>query len=56
MHADDLILISPSSAGLCMYECETFGTNHVVKYNTKRSAIMLFRYNKLKGCNIRDLT
>ena len=35
MYADDLVLISPSSAGLCqlLRECETFGMSHDVKYN-----------------------
>ena len=54
MYADDLVLISPSSAGLCqlLCECEKFGINHDVKYNAKRSAVMLFRYATLKGCFI----
>ena len=39
MYADDLVLISPSSAGLSqlLRECEKFGTRHDdVKYNAKR--------------------
>ena len=56
MYADDLILISPSSAGLCqlLYECEKFGISHDVKYNKKKSAIMIFRSKILKGCTILD--
>ena len=60
MYADDLVLISPSSAGLCqlLLECEKFGMSHDVKYNAKNSAVMIFRSATLiKGelkhsCNI----
>ena len=57
MYADDLILTSPSSAGLCqlLYECEKFGTSHDVKYNANESTIMIFRLNILKGCTIFDV-
>ena len=56
MYADDLILISPSSAGLCqlLYECEKFGISHDVKYNAKKSAIVIFRSKISKGCIILD--
>ena len=39
MYADDLVLISPSSAGLSqlLRECEKFGTRHDVKYNLPES-------------------
>ena len=45
MYADDLVLISPSSAGLSqlLRECEKFGTRHDVKYNAKKSAVMIYR-------------
>ena len=54
MYADDLILISPSSAGLCqlLYECKQFGKSNDVKYNTTESGFMVFRSNILKGCTI----
>ena len=56
MYADDLVLISPSSAGLCqlLLECERFGMSHAVKYmyNAKKSAVMIFRSATLKGCFI----
>ncbi len=44
MYADDLVLISPSSAGLSqlLHECEKFGTRHDLKYNAKKSAVMIF--------------
>ena len=53
MYADDLVLISPSSAGLSqlLRECEKFGTRHV-KNNAKKSAVMIYRSMTLKGCTI----
>ena len=44
MYADDLVLISPSSAGLpqLLHECEKFGTRHDLKYNAKKSAVMIY--------------
>ena len=50
MYADDLVLISPSSAGLSqlLRECEKFGTRHDVKYNAKKSAVMIYRSMTLK--------
>ena len=52
MYADDLVLISPSSAGLSqlLREYEKFGTRHDVKYNAKKSAVMIYRSMTLKGC------
>ena len=54
MYADDLVLISPSSAGLSqlLHECEKFGNRHDVKYNAKKSAVMIYRSMTLKGCTI----
>ena len=54
MYADDLVLISPSSAGLSqlLHECEKFGTRHDVKYNAKKSSVMIYRSMTLKGCII----
>ena len=49
MYADDLVLISPSSAGLSqlLHECEKFGTRHDLKYyNAKKSAVMVYRRRK----------
>ena len=52
MYADDLVLISPSSAGLSqlLNECEKFGNRHDLKYNAKKSAVMIYRSMTLKGC------
>ena len=43
MYADDLVLISPLSSGLSqlLRECEECGTMHDVKYNAKKSAVMI---------------
>ena len=54
MYADDLVLISPSSAGLSqvLHECEKFGTRHDLKYNAKKRAVMIYKSMTLKGCTI----
>ena len=54
MYADELVLISPSSAGRSqlLHECEEFGTRHDLKYNAKESAVMIYRSTTLKGCTI----
>jgi len=45
MYADDLVLIAPSTAGLqkLLNLCEKYGVDHDVKYNAKKSAVMVFR-------------
>ena len=52
MYADDLVLISPSSAGLSqlLHECENCGTGHDLKYNAEKSAVIIYRLMTLKGC------
>ena len=52
MPADDLVQISASSARLCqlLHECEKFGSRHDLKYNAKKSAVMIYRSMTLKGC------
>ena len=47
-----MVLISPSSAGLSqlLHECEKFGIRHDLKYNVKKSAVMIYRSMTLKGC------
>ena len=51
MYADDLVLISPSVVGLnkLLHICEEFGITHDIKYNPKKSAILIFRSKRLKG-------
>ena len=43
MYADDLVLISPSTSGLSklLVECENFGIEYDIKFNSNKSAIML---------------
>ena len=57
MYADDFVLISPSSTRLfnLLYVCEKFGTRHDLKYNAKKSAVMIYRSMTLKGCTIPNL-
>ena len=45
MYADDLVLISPSATGLreLLRICERYGTEHDIKYNPKKSAILICR-------------
>ena len=51
MYADDLVLICPSSAGmrLLLRLCDKYGIEHDIKYNSKKSAIMILRNNALKN-------
>ena len=44
MYADDLVLISPSSAGLqtLLNACHQYGIQFDIKFNSKKSAIMPF--------------
>ena len=35
-----------------MNECEKYGISHVVKYNAKKSAFMIFRLLALKGSSV----
>ena len=46
MYAEDLVLISPSSARLrqLLQECETFGMSHDIRYYAKKSTVVIFRY------------
>lgn len=45
MYADDLVLISPSATGLreLLKICELYGDEHDIKYNPKKSAILVCR-------------
>ena len=47
MYADDLVLISPSTAGLqkLLDICKKFGLDHDIIFNPKKSAVMLFKPN-----------
>ena len=50
MYADDLVIISPSVAGLAklLNICEAYGVSLDIIYNYQKSAIMIFRSKHLK--------
>ena len=54
LYADDLVLISPSSAGLknLLAVCEKFGEDNDMLFNASKSAIMLFKSNSISNFNI----
>ena len=56
MYADDLVVFSPSVCGLklLLKECEEYGKSHDIKYNSKKSAIMIFRSDNMKGLKVPD--
>lgn len=51
MYADDLVVFAPTPIGLNLLlgVCGEFGANHDVKYNSKKSAVMIFRSKSMKG-------
>ena len=54
MYADDLVIMSPSVAGLykLLHICESFGLSHDVLFNNKNSTIMSFRAGNLKDAHL----
>ena len=46
-HADDLVILSPSVSRLSelMQVCGLYGLNHDIKYNSKKSAVLIFKSN-----------
>ena len=54
MYADDLVLISPSTYGLCklIAECEKFGIEFDIMFNSKKSAIMFFQPKFMNNMNL----
>lgn len=57
MYADDLVLMAPSVTGLqrLIRVCEEYGLNHDIKFNAKKSAVMLFKATYLKGVELPQL-
>ena len=47
MYADDLVILSPSVSRLSelMQVCGLYGLNHDIKYNSKKSAVLIFKSN-----------
>ena len=54
MYADDLVIMSPSVAGLykLIQICESFGLSHDVLFNNKKSTIMSFKAGNLKDAHL----
>ena len=54
LYADDIVLISPSSAGLrkLLAVCEQFGIDNDLLFNASKSAIMFFKSNYMSNFNI----
>ena len=54
LYADDIVLISPSSAGLrkLLAVCEQFGIDNDLLFNASKSAIMVFKSNYMSNFNI----
>ena len=57
MYADDLVILSPSAVGLSMLlkACEKFGVHHDVKFNAKKSVVMIFRSKTMRDLVLPDL-
>ena len=51
MYADDLVIFSPSSVGLraLVAVCERYGISHEIRFNHKKSAIMICRGHYMKN-------
>ena len=54
MYADDLVIMSPSVAGLykLLHICESLGLSHDVLFNNTKSTIMSFRAGNLKDAHL----
>ena len=54
LYADDLVLVSPSSAGLkkLLAICEKFGIDNDILFNADKSAIMFFKSNYISNFKI----
>ena len=57
-YADDLALICPSIKGMnrLLRQCETYGIEHDIIYNTKKSVVMVFRSKKLSNVELPRFT
>ena len=58
MYADDLVILSPSTAGLSklLLICEVYGISHIILYNYKKSATMSFRSRHMHGAQLPQFT
>ena len=54
MYADDLVILSPSLSGLSelMQVCGSYGMNHGIKYNSKKSAVLVYKSKCMKNFDV----
>ena len=54
MYADDVVLLSHSAMGLSLLlsVCSAYGIEHDIQYNSAKSNVMIFRFNKIKYIRI----
>ena len=50
MYADDIVLLSPSATGLSLllHVCGKYGLEHDIRFNSKKSAVTIFRNSFVK--------
>ena len=50
MYADDIVLLSPSATGLSLllHVCGKYGLDHDISFNSKKSAVIIFRNSSVK--------
>ena len=53
-YADDLVLLCPSQEGLqdLLEACEDYAINHDIKFNTKKSVVLIRRSKLLKDATV----
>ena len=54
MHADDLVILSPSASGLSelIQVCGSYGVNHDFKYNFKKCAVLVCKSKYIKNAEV----
>ena len=57
VYADDLVLLSPSAAGLSILLsiCSTYGIEYDVMYNSTKSNVLVFRSKLLKNLHVPEI-
>ena len=53
MYADDIVPLSPSATGhsLLLHVCGKYGLDHDIRFNSKKSAVIIFRNSSVKDFN-----
>ena len=53
MYADDIVLLSPSATGisLLLHVCGKYGLDHDIRFNSRKSAVIIFRNSSVKDFN-----